>query len=210
MKTLLLNMLAATLLTPAAFAAPTGSIPIGDGWEAPSIGEGRVLALTPEQKKRESAAVERKHDSVIEAGIAAALDHGQTRLAPLLRHLQAKGTAAEKALYAASTDKTFVLPRHLEEAAQTARFQVAFDQGIDCRAKRCIQYGTEEVCNNRLVCGLVCAGVVGGAAGAGGGLAGGVVAGVGGAECSRVCQTIPECRTVTFCAQYEYSGPGCF
>lgn len=210
MKTLLLNMLVATLLATAASAGPTGSVPIGEGWDAPSIGEGHALALTPEQKIGESAAAQRRHDSVIVAGIEAALDRGQTRLAPLLRRLRAEGTAAEKALYSGSTDKTFIFPQRLQEAAQTARFQVAFDRGIDCRAKRCIQYGTEEVCNNRRICRVACW-AAGGAIGGGSGTAvGGAIGGAAGQVCSEVCEMVPECRTVTFCAQYEFSGPGCF
>lgn len=210
MKSLLLNLLAITIVVPPVCAGPTNPLPSSEGWDAPSIGEGRALALTPDQKAGESVAAERRHDSVIEAGIDAALDRGQMRLAPLLRRLRAEGTASEKALYAGSAGQTFVFPWRLQEAAKPARFQAAFDRGIDCRATRCIQQGTEEVCNNRRVCRVACW-AAGGAIGGGTGTAvGGAIGGVAGQVCSEVCEMVPECRSVSVCYQYEWSGPGCF
>lgn len=173
-------------------------------------GEGRVVEISAEQKLGEEAAVERRFNATILAGVASAHKREANRLASLLRQLLTEGTLMEKAEYAASAGSTYSLPNRLAKPTETARFRPAADGGVQCRATRCLQSHTEQVCNNRSICKVVCAGAVGGIGGAiGGGVGGGV--GVGGAvACNEVCQTVPECRSVTVCDQYQWSGPGCF
>lgn len=217
MKSNKLHCLAIALIAAPAFGGAgivpgaIGPVSVSDPSNAPSLGAGLVMPLTAEQRAGESAAVERRHDALIRAGIDAVEKQGKTRLEPLLRRLLNQGTAAEKATYAGVVGDTYRFPERISLAAEDARFRFAFDRGIECRATRCIQSGTEQVCNNRSICRVVCQGAAGGAGGAIGGATGAAIGTIGGGEvCSQVCEIVPECRTVSVCYQYEYSGAGCF
>lgn len=179
--------------------------------DVPALGAGRVIPLTAEQRAGERAAAEHRHDELIQAGIDAARISGQAYLEPLLLRLLKDGTGPEKAVYAGSAGTRYRFPERFELAQQAARFRPAYDRGIDCRATRCIQSGTEQACNNRSVCRVVCQAAGGAGGGAIGGVAGGAIgAVVGGEVCNQVCEVVPECRTVNVCYRYEYAGPGCF
>lgn len=210
MNAFTVNLVAVTLFGGTCWGSPARPVPVADALNLPPIGEAQPLALTTEERRSEAVAAERIHNAVIEAGIEATHHQGKTRLESLLRLLLTEGSASEKALYALSTDRPFVYPRRLQTSRGPASFRPAFDRGVECRATRCIKWGTEQVCNNRSICKIVCTAAAGGVGGAIGGGVGGAV-GVGGATaCNEVCQTIPECRTVDVCHKYEWSGAGCF
>ncbi len=181
-----------------------------EGPAVPMPGEGRVIELNAEQKQGETAALERRYNATILAGVQSAHKRDAARLESVLRQLLTEGTLGEKAEYVGSAGSTYSLPNRLAATAPTARFNPAVDGTIRCRPTGCRRSHPEQTCSDRLVCNLVCAGAVGGVAGATGGVAGGVGGAIGGAECSRVCQTIPECRTINICDEQVWEGPGCF
>lgn len=188
-------------------AAIGGAVQVADVSAAPSLGEARIMPLTAEQLGTELAAAERKHDAVIQANIVDASERGRTEIESLLRRLLNEGTAPEKAGYANSTGKVYRLPEHLQIREDKARFRLAFDRGIECRRHRCIRYAPEQTCSDRSICRMVCQAASGAAGGAIGGASGGAIgAVVGGEVCTQVCQTLPECRTIDVCQEWEYRG----
>lgn len=213
MKTVVFDILVVTMLSVPTWGqsfrsvSAGGSVPVADSSALPSLGEGRILTLKAEQLIADLAAAQRRHEAVIRDGIDDANHRGRTGIESTLRRLLKEGTASEKANYVNSTNKVYRLPERLQIREDNAPFQLAFDRGTECRPHRCLSYGPMETCSDRTICRVVCQAASGAVGGAIGGAVGGAIGGVAAGEvCTQVCQTLPECRIINACLEYEYRG----